>query len=92
MKTGIKIVNVEYVGDYKLAISFSDKKKNVFDYKPFVTYDHEEFKPYLDVTRFKKFKIVDNNTSIAWGKDWEMILPLHTLYSKKTARFHSSKN
>ena len=90
MKTGIKIIDVEYAGDYKLAITFSDKTINLFDYKSLVTLNHEGFRKYLDVTKFKKFKVVNNRTAIAWGKNWEMILPLYTLYYKRSTVFKTN--
>lgn len=83
MKNNLKITHAKYVGDYKISIVFSDKKVNTVDYEPMVTSGHEEFSPYMDISKFKKFKTVDFGTAIAWGKDWDMILPLETLYSKK---------
>lgn len=81
MKTGTIIVKAEYAGDYKIKITFSDKHVNTFDYRTMVTFDHEEFKEYLDVTKFKKFKIDLYGMTIGWGKyGGEMILHTHTLY------------
>lgn len=67
---------------YKLKIKFSDGHTNVFDYKTMVTSDHKEFSRYADLKRFKKFKIVNGNTSIAWGEFWHMILTPEALYSQ----------
>lgn len=87
MKTGIKISSASYSGDYKIKFKFSNGHINIFDYKPLVSSGHEEFSKYLDVTEFKKFSIIKNKTGFAWGHNWEMILPLHTLYSQKTIRY-----
>lgn len=81
MKTGITIKSVKHAVDYKLEITFSDGKVNVFDYEKLVMREHEEAFPYRSIKEFKKFKIV-NNTEIAWGKNWDLILPLKTIYNK----------
>ncbi len=79
----IKISHIDYVKDYKINIFFSDGTCNLFNYKPLVTSNHEEFKQYLDITKFKKCKVVNNKMAVAWGKTWDMILPIETLYNKK---------
>lgn len=84
MKTGTKIVKAEYAGDYKIKITFSDKHVNTFDYGKMVKFNHEEFKPYLDITKFKKFEIVLGGNSIAWGKDHDMLISLYCLYNEKS--------
>jgi hypothetical protein len=40
-------------------------------------------KKYLDVTKFKKFKIEQGN--VVWGKNWEMIFTLDSLYNNNLA-------
>lgn len=83
MKTGIKILSAKYLNEYKIAITFSDGVVNIFDYETLVMRDHEEFKTYKDLNEFKKFQIIANGTMIGWGENWEMVLPLNTLYTKK---------
>jgi len=78
----IKIESATYIDSYRIKITFSDGKVNVFDYKNLVMRDHEESLPYRDIKKFQEFKII-NNTEIAWGEDWDMILPLDTIYNKK---------
>ncbi len=87
MKAGIKIITATYLEDYKIKFKFSDGHINIFDYKPLVTSGHEEFKKYLNVVEFKKFSLIQNKTGLAWGYNWEMILPLETLYNKTTIRY-----
>jgi hypothetical protein len=81
MKTGITIVSAKYVDGYKIKIKFSDGKVNTFDYTNLVMRDHEESKPYRDIEKFKKFKIVHKD-SIAWGNDWDMLLSFDYIYNK----------
>lgn len=80
---GLTIASIEYLKDYKMNIYFTDGTCNLFNYKSLVTSKHEEFKQYLDITKFKNFKIVNKGTAIAWGKNWDMILPIEILYNKK---------
>ena len=86
MQYNIKIISALYHSDYKLTIFFNDGTENTFDYKNFVTSGHEEFTPYLNVIKFKKFKVVNSKKAIAWGKEWNMILPIDILYRKKYIR------
>lgn len=84
MKSNLRIVSAEYLKDYQIEIRFSDNTCNIFDYKPMVTSGHEEFSKYLDVTKFKEYSVVNGGYSISWGEEWDMILPIKTLYSKSS--------
>lgn len=79
------IKKAEYFVDYKLMISFSDGVSQIFDFKNLVTSDQEAYKQYLDVTKFKKFKIHRKTNTIAWGKENRMQMPAYILYSEKRA-------
>lgn len=81
MKSGIKIVCAEYQSGYKIKISFSDGKVNIFDYEGLVMRNHRESFPYRNIEKFKQFSIVDER-EIAWGESWDMILPIETIYNK----------
>ena len=54
-----------------------DKKKNVINFLPVIK-KNPVCKKYLDVTQFKKFKLEQGN--IVWGKNWDMIFTLDSLY------------
>lgn len=83
MYTDQKIIKAEYFKDYKLRVSFSDGMTNIFDFKNLVTSDREHFNQYIDVTKFKKFRIQKKVNCIAWGKDVDMQMPGFILYSEK---------
>lgn len=87
-----KITKAEYFDDYKLKISFSDGATNIFDFKNLVTSDREEYMPYLDITKFKKFKIQKKVNCIAWGKNIDMQMPGFILYSEKRPSVGWTKN
>lgn len=92
MDIDFKITKAEYYNDYKLSISFSDGKTNIFDYKNLVTSERKEYQPYLDITKFKKFKIQRNVNCIAWGKDNSMQIPAYILYFEKKSSIGWTKN
>jgi hypothetical protein len=52
-------------------------KKNVINFLPVIK-KNPVCKKYLDVTQFKKFKLEQGN--IVWGKNWDMIFTLDSLY------------
>ncbi len=79
----MKITKTEYFCDYKLQITFSDGVTNIFDFKNLVTSEREEYQPYLDIEKFKKFKIQRKVNAIAWGKENNMQVPGYILYSEK---------
>lgn len=83
MDKNCKITKAEYFNDYKLLISFSDGVTNIFDFKNLVTSEREEYQPYEDITKFKKFKIQRKVNCIAWGKQNFMQIPGYILYSEK---------
>ncbi len=91
MKTGITIKSAKYLSGFKIKITFSDGRVNVFDYESMVTRNHEESVPYRNIEKFKKFRIDNSSQSIVWGKDWDMLLTLDTIYNKNKVSFSGRK-
>lgn len=53
-----RVKKASYVQDYKLLLTFSDKKQKVVDFKKMLNnFEGEVFEPLKDVKYFKKFKI-----------------------------------
>jgi hypothetical protein len=77
----VHILSARHLTDYKIEVTFSDGKVNVFDYTNLVMRDHAECVPYREEEAFKQFKVVNNN-EIAWGDNWDMLLPFKTIYTK----------
>lgn len=73
----MKILSAKYIDDYKVQLIFDDKKKNVINFLP-VLKKNSVCKKYLDITKFKKFKLDQGN--IVWGKNWDMIFTIESLY------------
>jgi hypothetical protein len=81
MKT-IFIIDAKHKGNHKLEIVFNDNKKTTVNFESFLkTHRHPQFNKYKKVENFKKFKIENGN--IIWGRNWDMIFPLHELYEGK---------
>lgn len=77
----IKIIRVSLYERYKLEINFSDKKKQVVDFEPFLKQSsHAEVRKYLERKYFKKFQI--KNGDLMWG-DFDLIFPIEDLYKNQ---------
>ncbi len=78
----ISVKEASYLEGFTILISFSDGKTKKVDFSKFINTNHKEvLAKYKDVTNFKKFKIEEGN--IVWGKNWDLIFPVHQLYSGK---------
>lgn len=77
-----KIASVEHAGGYKLKFTFSDGHVNVYDYEPIVMQDREEYVQYRSLDAFMKFTILEGEKEIAWGDDWDIIVPFYHIYFK----------
>jgi hypothetical protein len=62
------VKQAQYLEDYKLLLTFNDKKKKVVDFKKMLRgFKGEVFRPLKDLQYFKKFKL-DLNT-IVWPNE-----------------------
>ncbi len=77
----MQISSVKYIEKYSLEITFMDNEKRVVDFYDFLNSSkNPEIKSFLKVEKFKKFKIQDGQ--LIWG-DFELLFPIHDLYSGK---------
>jgi hypothetical protein len=74
----MKVLSAKYIDDYKVEIIFDDKKKNIINFLPAIK-SNPVCKKYLDISKFKKFKVDQGN--IVWGNNWDMIFTLESLYN-----------
>lgn len=82
MSPSIHIIKAEYLGDFKVLLSFSDHKQQTVDVGDFIRrHPHPQYNKYLDPKKFKNFALENGN--IVWGKNWDLIFPLDQLYSGK---------
>ncbi|HEX7585060.1 MAG TPA: DUF2442 domain-containing protein [Prolixibacteraceae bacterium] len=74
----ISIVKAEYVGDYKIEISFSDGVHRTIDFSEFLLNAKNPMtKKFLDKQLFRQFSIVYGD--IIWN-DYEMCFPIWDLH------------
>ncbi len=77
----ISIINAEYIGEYKIKISFSDGIDRLIDFADFLKKAKNPMtKKYLDKKFFKKFSIEYGD--IIWN-DYEMCFPIWDLHESK---------
>jgi len=79
----VRIKKATYVGDYIIRFTFTDGHKSEIDFHPFLSAAGQNpmNSQYLDVLRFRKFKL-HRNVDVYWD-DWEMCFRFETLYAGK---------
>jgi hypothetical protein len=75
------VVSAEYVGDYKLKLSFANGKSGIVDLSDYVK-KGGVFRKLADLENFKKFEINHELGVITW--DNEIDIAPETLYSEAT--------
>ena len=74
----IAVEDVEYVGEYKLALTFNDGKRHVVDFYPFLSESQRpDARKYLDRKEFATFNL--DHGFWEWN-DWELCFPMDKLY------------
>lgn len=62
-----KIRKVEYVNDYKLKLTFNDKKQKIVDFKKYSKSKPESvFYPFKDINFFKSVKLDRYLGTVVW--------------------------
>ena len=78
----IEVKNATYLDGYRLSIAFTNGKNKVVDFTQFIINTNKQaLTKYKDVSNFKKFKIEHGN--VVWGRNWDLIFPIHQLYQGK---------
>jgi len=77
----MNIVNAKYIEGYKIELSFDDGIMQKVDFEQFLQKIHPQWNKYRKLENFKKFKIESGN--IVWGKNWDLIFPVHQLYENE---------
>lgn len=77
----IDIVRAEYLADYKIHLVFSDGRSHTVDFEPFLrNAKNPAATQFLDVQKFKHFRIVHGN--LDWN-DYEMCFAIEDLYNNE---------
>ena len=76
----VRMKKATYLGDYAIRFTFTDGHVSEIDFHPFLSAAGQNpmNSQYLDVTRFRQFKL-HKNVDILWD-DWEMCFRFETLY------------
>lgn len=78
----ISVVEARHVKAFALEIAFADGKKKTVDFAGFLkNHSHPQYNKYKKVNGFKQFHVENGN--VVWGKNWDMIFPVHELYTGK---------
>ncbi|MEO8591095.1 MAG: DUF2442 domain-containing protein [Flavobacteriales bacterium] len=77
----IRIRKATHMADYVIRLEFTDGRVIDMDFHPVLSDPTENpmVREFLDITRFKKFRIADKQ-DLVWG-DHEMGFPFETLYA-----------
>jgi len=77
----ISIIKADYLGEYKIRLSFSDGVEKAIDFSNFLTNARNPMsRKYLDEEEFKNYSIVYGD--IIWN-DYEMCFPIWDLHEGK---------
>lgn len=74
----IHVEAVNYHAGYSLEIVFSDGKRRIVDFEPFLrSSTHPEIRKYLDKKKFKQFTVTHG--VLNWN-DFDLVFPMAELY------------
>lgn len=77
----LKIKSAKHIKNYELLITFQDGKEVSVDFYDFlISSTNPQIKDYLNLEKFKSFKVEDHD--LLWG-DFDLLFPIEDLYSGK---------
>ena len=82
MKHSIKIISATYLEGYKISLLFCDGKTSVFDFESLVNSNMPDCVQFKDIEKFKGFYL--DNGDLVFNDNWDMSLPIATLYRKSS--------
>ena len=76
----ISILDAHYLNNYSIQFTFSDGKKQVIDFFPFLSNAKNPMtRKYLDTKKFQSFHL--EHGDLLWG-DYEMCFPIWDLHER----------
>ncbi len=86
----LSISAVEYLGDYRLSLHFSDGHQQTINFYSFIVNSHHpDIQKYQEIEKFKQYFIIYGD--LQWG-DYEMCFPIEDLYFNKNIESRGSEN
>jgi len=77
----IDVTAAKLVGEYKLAVSFSDGAERLIDFEPFLQgSQNPQIRAYLEPKRFASFLVEEGN--LVWD-DYGLCFPVSDLYENR---------
>ena len=74
----LTVISARHLGEHRLEIEFSNGVRREVDFKSFLLrFAHPDYDKYMEISEFKRFKIIDGN--INWN-DYHMIFTIEALY------------
>ncbi len=74
----LEIIDVTYLGGYRLEIIFQDGKRQYIDFEPFLrNAKNPDIRDYLDTEKFTSYRIEYGD--LVWG-DLELCFPIMDIY------------
>jgi hypothetical protein len=74
----ITIEKADYLGDYRLKLTFNDNTSQLINFYPFLNNSLNPFiRRYLDINEFKKFKL--DNGDLEWN-NYDLCFSIADLY------------
>ncbi len=87
----IRVMKAKYLKNYQLEVFFSDNSTNAIDFEQQIkNIKVPEYKKYQKLEQFKQFTVENGN--LVWGRDWDLIFPVHELHEGQLKITSSDKN
>lgn len=75
----LEVLKAIYVADYKIHIYFNDGTDRIVDFENYLFNYEFTYPEYRTLSKFKTFKV--EKGELVWGKNWDIIFPVHKLHS-----------
>lgn len=80
----LQVIKAIYVAEYKIHIYFNDGTDRIVDFENYLFNYEYAYPEYRTLSKFKTFKV--DKGELVWGKNWDIIFPVHKLYSGSILR------
>ena len=77
----ISVSSAVYLNNYKILLFFNNGQQRIVNFLPLFSKLTGAYSKFCQPEYFKKFIVKKGN--IYWGKNEDVIFPVHTLYSEK---------